>query len=115
MNLYTIFNFLLYFAYGLFFKNQFILPSKSNCFSEFKYYNKQIVQEIKIDNFFGYFDNFKNKYGDYEILKFWILDNDNFNLTNAPLSISIIRNTNSFLSLDDLPHDYYLPLVIKKI
>jgi hypothetical protein len=25
MNLYTIFNFLLYFAYGLFFKNQFIL------------------------------------------------------------------------------------------
>ena len=117
---FIIYNGIPFFNYYQFIKfnnlmNKFILPSNSNCFNEFKEYNKQIFQEIKKINFSGYLDNFKNRYGEYEILKFWLIDNDNTNLNNVPLSISIIRNANSFLSLDYLPHDYYLPLILKKV
>lgn len=117
---FIIYNGIPFFNYNQFIKftnliNKFISPSNLNCFNEFKEYNKEIFYEINTNKFFGYFDNFKNKYGEYEILKFWLIENDNANMTNTPLSISIIRNANSFLSLDYIPHDYYLPLILKKV
>ena len=65
---FIIYNGIPFFNYYQFIKftnliNKFISPSDLNCFNEFKEYNKEIFYEININKFFGYFDNFKNKYG----------------------------------------------------